>query len=261
MELSPPQGPAGCGAPSSILVLVREHQLLFALFYFLIQGFFPFCPLFSCGRLYTPSLTHSSSSGWAPCPRSRSWIALGGEYLQCLEPRFCICWAGDTPATWFWWPRWACFSGSLRLATDGKTVLGRLPPQGTVQAANWNSSPDFLWGRPTCSAWSVDLRRKLPYRHTIRGPESASQVSQRRGLWAPSLFSLCLPTACWHLFEGGLYTPLSGALWRHLPDGRTQMARGAYAWGAHRTVYIFAYFKSCYPRVWISISLSRGAWI
>lgn len=46
MEFSPPQGPAGCEAPSSILVLVREHQLLFVLFCFLIQGFFPFCPLF-----------------------------------------------------------------------------------------------------------------------------------------------------------------------------------------------------------------------
>lgn len=36
---------------------------------------------------------------------------------------------------------------------------------------------------------------------------------------------------------------------------------GPFAWGAHRTVYMFAYFKSCYPRVWVSISLNLGAWI
>lgn len=46
MEFSPPQGPAGCGAPSSILVLVREHQLLFCFVLFFNTRLFSFLSSF-----------------------------------------------------------------------------------------------------------------------------------------------------------------------------------------------------------------------
>ena len=99
-------------------------------------------------------------------------------------PRFYGYHAGDTPwlhgsggqqGLYSWIPR-DCM-------LEEKEFLANYQPQDTVQTADWNTLPVFMWKRPVCLSWNFSLRSRILLWHISRDLLSCS-------LGTPSL---CLP--------------------------------------------------------------------
>ena len=145
-----------------------------------------------------------------------------------------------------------CIPGPHGIITIGKIVLDRMPPPGHCTGSGLKHTSSLLMKRTIYLSWRFSLRDRLQVCTHLESTEAFLGNVRHH--------SCILPWPSWvHWYfpERSLYTCLEVWFTEMIPKGHLQISwsegQRAYEYGLQD--YIFEYFKTCSPSIWLSNSL------